>query len=178
MIQLTDTQLQVSLRALRDVIAPALKDSASHVVEQTHLVIATLEFAKQRLPHTRRFYREELRYFIAYGLEVAALIGDNNSSLADDIREKCQQGEEELQSPEADVEDYLLVNRRLRELISAAVDHAAGDPEEAALNRLVLDRLKGYLPYQRAWLLPFGLDPSPGGLPPVDQVDALNIPRT
>ena len=176
MIQLTDTQLQVSLRALREVIAPALKDSASHVVEQTHLVIATLEFAKQRLPHTRRFYREELRYFITYGLEVAELIGAEHPSLADDISEKCQHGEEELQRPEADVEDYLLVNRQLRELISAAVDQAASGPVEAALGRLVLERLKGYLPYQRAWLLPFGLDPSPGDLPPVDQVDALNTP--
>jgi hypothetical protein len=174
MIQLTDTQLQVALRALNDVIAPALQESASHVIEQTHLVIATLEFAKQRLPYTRRFYRQELLYFIDYASEVAALIATEDASLAEEIRNQCRSGQEELQRPEADAEDFVIVMRRLRELISSAVDRATGASVEAELSRLVVDRLKRFLPHQRTWLLPFGLDPAPDGLPSVDQLVELH----
>ena len=170
MIQLTDTQLQVALRALNDVVAPALQQSDSHVIEQMHLVIATLEFARQRLPHTRRFYRQELDYFTGYASEVAALISTEDASLAEQIRDHCQVGKEELQRPEAEAEDFVIASRKLRELISSAVDPAAGGPAEAELGRLVLDRLKRFLPHQRTWLLPFGLDPAPDGLPTVDQI--------
>ncbi len=173
MIQLTDTQLQVALRALNDVIAPALQESDSHVIEQAHLVIATLEFAKQRLPHTRRFYRQELLYFIDYASEVAALVAAEADILAEEISDQCRIGQEELQRPEAEAEDYVIVVRRLRELISSAVERTAGSAIEAELSRLVLERLKRFLPHQRTWLLPFGLDPAPDDLPAVDQIVEL-----
>ena len=51
MIQTFDTQLEVSLRAMRDVVAPALNDAESHVLEQFGLVLATLEFMRHRLPY-------------------------------------------------------------------------------------------------------------------------------
>ena len=61
MIQDFDSQLQVSLRALQEVVAPALAGAEKHVVEQLALATLTLGFVKQRLPEARRFYRWELR---------------------------------------------------------------------------------------------------------------------
>lgn len=170
MIQLFDTQLQVSLRALKEVVAPALRNGESHVVEQLHLVIATLEFARQRLPYTRSFYRLELQNCIRYAGEVSELVAAEDAPLAAELAELCRTGQQELDRPAADAEDHLLVTRKLRELIAAAVDRSVGKPYEDKLDQLVISHLKQFLPQQRSWFLPFGLDPAPEGLPKVEQI--------
>jgi len=168
MIQLPDTQLQVSLRALQEVVAPALKDSESHVVEQLQLVIATLGFARQRLPHMRSYYRRELDNYIHYGRDVSNLIEASDVPLAEQLSTQAQAGADLLQNPESDIEDYLIISRQLRELIASAVERAAGTDIEAGLNQLVIEKLRQILPHQRAWYTPFGLDPTPEALPTLE----------
>jgi hypothetical protein len=170
MIQLPDTQLQVALRALNDVIGPALKGSESHVLEQFQLVMATLAFAQQRLPYTRRFYRKELRYFIDYAQEVAALVADHDSESAQALLATSQIGSNELHRPEAEAEDYLIVTRGLREGVSAAVTRSSGKAHEEQLDRLITRKLQELLPQQRSWFVPFGLDPTPQDLPGIADI--------
>ena len=66
MNQSFDVQLQVSLRALNDIIVPTLvqTNADKHVIEQAQLVIATLSFLKLRLADARRFARAELRTYL------------------------------------------------------------------------------------------------------------------
>jgi hypothetical protein len=170
MISSFDTQLQVSLRALREVVAPALQHSEKHVIEQLHLAIATLDFAKQRLPYARRYYRLELENYISFAAEVRGLIGTDQPALRDQLAAAEHTGNAELLRPEAEVEDYLIVSRRLRELIAAAVPAAINKPYEHTLDLLILKRQEKLLLQQRAWCVPLGFDPKPEQLPSMDQL--------
>jgi hypothetical protein len=109
-----------------------------------------------------------LKNYIDYGRDVSNLIEASDASLAEQLSAQAQAGEDLLQSPESDIEDYLVVSRQLRELIASAVDGAAGTDIEPSLNQLVIEKLRQILPHQRAWYTPFGLDPTPEALPPLE----------
>lgn len=154
-----DVQLQVALRALNDVVAPALGAAEKHVVEQLHLAVATIGFVKARLPEARRYYRMELRYFVDLAAAAAETAGGDAT-----LDRLVGEGEAALASAEADIADYEAVTGRLRDAITALASHA--EPEtRARLDRLVLERSGELLPQYRQWALPFGLELKPEALP-------------
>ncbi|QIG54725.1 hypothetical protein G6N82_11680 [Altererythrobacter sp. BO-6] len=155
-----DVQLQVALRALTDVVAPALGEGAEkHVVEQLHLAVATISFVKTRLPEARRYYRMELRHFIDLA-EAAARMTGEDAALDAAVRD----GEAALRDAEADIGNYIEITRRLREEVAALASRTEGE-DRAALDRLVLDTSGELLAQYRQWALPFGLEPKPEELP-------------
>lgn len=169
MILSFDTQLQVSLRALREVVGPALKDGEKQAAEQLHLAIATLDFMRQRLPYARRYFRLELEGYIAQGLEVAALVRADQAALGDALAAAAAAGAAELGRPEAEVEDYILIIRKLRENISLAIAGAAGKPYERDLDRLIIRGQEKLVLGERAWCAPLGFEIKPEELPSLDR---------
>lgn len=168
MMQSFDTQLQVSLRALKDVVAPTLASAEGHVVEQLHLAIATLEFTRQRLPYARPYHRLELQKIIDLSREVADLVGDAQAADRDGLATASDAASELLDQPEAQVEEYLMSGRALRELISQAVRHSAGAAHEPALDKLIVERQRALFTLQRVWCAPLGLDHEAAALPTID----------
>lgn len=154
-----DVQLQVALRALNDVVAPALGGAEKHVVEQLHLAVATIGFVKARLPEARRYYRMELTHFVDLAGRAAQAAGAGGS-----LDAVIREGEAALASAEADSADYVEVTRRLRDEVTALVSRAEGEAR-ARLDRLVLDTSGELLPQYRQWALPFGLELKPETLP-------------
>lgn len=155
-----DSQLQVSLRALQDVVAPALAGAEKHAVEQLMLVIVTLGFVKTRLPDSRRFYRLELRSWIGLARDVAAICD------ADDrLNSAIQTAEAMLSDPEKDLADFERASRQLREAVTAASSDAVGKPNSERLDVAILDRHSEMLAQSRQWCLPFGFELQPELLP-------------
>ena len=172
MIQTFDTQLEVSLRALREVVAPALENAESHVVEQFNLALATLDFTRQRLPYARSFHRSELQHFMEFSADVREVIDADRPDIAQQLKNTEEEGSKQLASPEAEVEDYLMVSRQLRELIAEATQCSNGKPYEKQLDTLILQRQKDFFPAQRSWCQPLVLDTKPDELPTMD--DAIS----
>lgn len=154
-----DVQLQVALRALNDVVAPGLGDAEKHIVEQLHLAMATISFVKTRLPEARRYYRMELRHYIALARD-ASEIGKTNSELS----QIAAEGEAALADPEADIADYEAITGRLRDAVTA-LSSRSDNETRARLDRLVLDKSGELFPQYRQWALPFGLELKPEALP-------------
>lgn len=152
MIQDFDSQLQVSLRALQEVVAPALIGADKHVVEQLALATLTLGFVKQRLPEARRFYRWELGAY----LDLARTLGPSPALDAFIVDATV-----ELARAEADTADFETVNRRGRDAIAAFVD---ADASPAIVKR-VLEASKTIVDQQRLWCVPFGFELRPEDLP-------------
>ena len=175
MMQSFNTQLQVSLRALREVVAPALQNGEKHVVEQLHLALATLEFTKQRLPYARRYHRLELKNYLGFASEVRGIISDQ-LKLCEQLAAAEGTGKAELLRPEAEVEDYVLVTRQLRELIAAAIPLSIDKPYERELDLLVIRRQEQFLLQQRTWCTPFGFELKPDELPQLDQLLGTSDP--
>jgi len=169
MMQSFNTQLQVSLRALREVVAPALQNGEKHVVEQLHLALATLEFTKQRLPYARRYHRLELKNYLGFAAKVRGVINDQ-LKLCEQLAAAEGAGKGELLNPEAELEDYVLVTRQLRELIAATIPLSINKPYENELDMLVVRSQQQFLLQQRAWCTPFGFELKPDELPQLDQM--------
>lgn len=155
-----DVQLQVALRALNEVVAPALGQAEKHVVEQFQLAIATLGFVRTRLPEARRYYRMELRHYADLGRDAAALA--DNSAMLDPL---VATAEAMLADPEADIVDYERATRDLRDAVTMLIGRTAGSDAGRSLQRLILDRSGEMLPQYRQWASPFGLELKPDALP-------------
>jgi len=65
MNQSFETQVRIAIRALSDVIAPALAGADKHVVEQLQLTIATLGFVADRIPEATVWVGPRERHTIA-----------------------------------------------------------------------------------------------------------------
>lgn len=160
MIQNFDSQLQVALRALEEVVAPALAGSEKHVVEQLMLSIATIGFVKTRLPEARRFYRMELRSWLDLAEQAAAIAGR-----PEPLDNAIRAGHAALADPEADIAAFETASRHLRDLVTALSHAATGQDHQARLERLILDRSGDLVTQSRLWCLPFGFELQPENLP-------------
>ena len=160
MIQDFDSQLQVALTALQDVVAPALADGEKHVVEQLMLAIMTVRFVKQRLPESRSFYRMELRGWTDLARRVAEIGGEGEALAA-----PVAAGEAVLDDPEADLEAYSAAQRDLRDAITAAYAACSGKAKGSEIEAVILDGHGSLTEQNRLWLLPLGYEIQPETLP-------------
>jgi hypothetical protein len=161
-----DVQLQVALRALEEVVAPALDGTEKHVAEQLHLAIATLHFVKTRLPEARRYYRMELRSYMRLAEDAAALASRSLPERTAVLLNAIAAGQQALDDPEADLDAYQAATSNLRDLITGLSDASVGTPHAAELDKLILDRSGAILSQCRQWCTPFGFELKPEELAP------------
>jgi hypothetical protein len=160
MILSFDVQLQVALRALQDVVAPALADGEKHVIEQLHLAIVTIAFVKTRLPDARRFARMELGHFVQLAEDVASCAGGDA-----DISALVAQARDALSDPIADNAAFEALTSRLREAITALGSRCPHAATRDAIDRVVLNGSAALLGQYRQWTVPFGIELKPEELP-------------
>lgn len=165
MIQSFETQLQVSLRALNEIVAPALADADKHVIEQLHLVMAALGFMQARLSSEVGFQRAELEAYLALAEEVAADLKKHRGSACATLIEAVSAGRAALASATSEAGDYQRSTRGLRELVTALVTQSSSEAEAAGLQALVLARSGEMLGDARVWCLPLGFELDPDALP-------------
>lgn len=168
MNQSFESELQVVLRALGEVVLPALESAEKHVVEQLHLSMAALEFMRQRLPLAAQFYRRDLADYIALAVAAADLLQPYEASRASQLRALADDGRAALDDPLAAQADWVRVTRQLRRTVTLAIEASAKAPYEPALDQLVLDHASAVHMRARAWNLPFGFELRPQDLPSLD----------
>lgn len=160
MIQNFDAHLQVTLRALEEVVAPALGGAEKHVVEQLMLSIASIGFVKTRLPEARRFYRMELRSCIELAGESARIAG-----AVDAMSTALDTAKSALADPEADNAEFEAASRRLRDDVTALSYASVGHPYQKQLEAFILEKSDALVIQYRLWGLPFGFELKPETLP-------------
>lgn len=165
MIQSFETQLQVSLRALGEIVAPALAGADKHVIEQLHLVMAALGFMQARLSSEVGFQRAELEAYLALAEEVAANFKKHRGSACATLIEAVSVGRAALASATSQASDYQHSTRRLRELVTALITASSSEAEAADLQATVLARGGAMIGDARLWCLPLGFELDPDALP-------------
>jgi hypothetical protein len=164
-----DLQLRVVIRALRDVVLPAVDSGNRPALEQLHLSIATLVMAEARLPLAGGRLRAELANAIALAeaADAAALAAPLSTAKA------------VLEDPRADTRDLEIHKARLLTAVSTLVDDAPGDGARAdSLARAVVATSKPQFDLIRAWCLPAGFEPDPDEVPPIERLLAKPGPST
>lgn len=172
MNQSFDTELTVVLRALEEVVLPALAGAEKHVVEQLHLSMAALGFMRQRLPYAGRFFRGELVSYAALARAAADLIGSHDPIGADELRALAERGHGLLQRPGTDWAEYVEAARGLRAAIGSVIERGANAPYARDLSDLIIATSSQTHLQARAWYLPFGFELRPETLPSLDLSDA------
>ena len=165
MIQSFETQLRVSLRALGEIVAPALAGADKHVIEQLHLVMAALGFMQARLSSEVGFQRAELEAYLALAEEVAANFKKHRGSACVTLIEAVSAGRAALASATSEADDYQHSTRRLRELVTALITDLSSEAEAADLQAMVLARSGAMIGDARLWCLPLGFELDPAALP-------------
>ncbi len=171
-------QIPALIKALTDVVIPAVDPANKLAQEQAQLIVGTLHLMAQRLPLQYRYDRHELDSFIALADELAshgAAIAEAAAALSA-LADGAAGGRALLARAGVEPPQLEAANRRLREQIGAVVSAAAtaaDSPALQALNRAVLVHSKDLLLRERSWLAIQGWEgKEPAHLPSVETLIA------
>lgn len=160
MIYNFDAQLQGALRALEEVVAPALGSGEKHVVEQLMVSIATIGFVKTRLPQARRYYRNDLRGWIAFADEASAIAG-----AFEPLDSARIAGAALLDDPEADLGDFEAASRRVADAATLLSHQSVSQPFQSRLDVAIFAWGEARIGQYRQWCSLFGFELLPETLP-------------
>lgn len=167
-----ENDLRGVVKALSDVVQPALDPADPLAAEQLRLAINYLEFVRTRLdfmPARRRF---ELRDNLALARALVALAGELVDGLAVEVESAMDEGERLLSSPDASAEALRAAAAKLAAASRMVVRESASSPAKLRdeVERTVLDRSRERILFERSWFLPIGGDRKADEVPSLAQL--------
>lgn len=162
MVPDSSLQLAVVIKALREVVAPAVDPANRLAVEQLHLSIATLGLVQQGLPLAHARARREMLNALALAEAVRAAGG------GDALGEAMAGARATLDDPRTGEPALNEARRALLVQTEAAVAASAGTQAQQAVARAVVAASRAQFDLARAWCLGAGFETGTEGLPALD----------
>lgn len=168
----SEIQIASMIKAMKDVVLPAIDPVNRLAVEQSQLIIGMLGLMQHQLPLQFRFDRDELRRLSNTLGELEALAA-TDAALADQaapLRELRAGSEQLLKACAVDPAELQARVRLLREEIGDFTAEALRQGAAATvprIERVVLDLSREQLLRDRALTAPQGWDPDPAALPSI-----------
>ena len=157
-------QLQASIKALTDVVLPAVDPDNKLAQEQTRLVIGMLGLMLQRLPLAYRYELDELSRFLKLGEDLRGVAGTapraadalqalySSLERGHDVRKRARAEPQELESANFDLRE------KIGTLVTALCSGATA-AEFKPVSQLVMDHAEQQLLRERAFVAPQGWEP-------------------
>lgn len=148
-------QLTAAIKALKDVVLPALDPAHRLAQEQGGLVVSMLELLAARLPLLYRYERDELVRFVELAADLAQA-GAGQPGL-EALRQGEAAGREVLARARAEPAELAQASLRLREAtgaLVAAVHRGPETPARQAVDRHVMAHAREQLLRERAFVAP------------------------
>jgi len=173
----TDNGLGAAIKALTEVVAPALASDNPVAREQLKLVVQFLEFHRERLPNALDRDRFELRQSLALAERLFDLSAPCLADESERLGTAIVHGRELDDANWVRASQARRVTAALETACSAAVRGAAElEPNlRRPIERAVVEAASGFLEGERAWFAPQGFEPDPAALPALE--DALGATR-
>jgi hypothetical protein len=168
----TENTLRGVVKALTDVIGPAIDPSDALAKEQLRLVVDYLEFVRERLD---ALYGRE-RFELSHHLEMARTLHALEPACSPQAREKLtaalRDGNDVRARPGAGVPALKSATAALASAIRSLVREAAtfDEPVRRRIERAVIDATEGRVKFDRAWYLPLGFEPAPSEVLPLSDL--------
>jgi hypothetical protein len=166
-----DLQLQTAIRALSEVVAPALDPDNGMASEQLQLVIGMLHLMAAQLPLQARYDRDELSRLLEFSYALSAAVDvDGHSQIITTLMAANVAASVLLSQVTADPADILPAIRALRTHTGALITAVYRDSSDTARSRitaLVLAHAEQQLLRERAWLAPMGWESRPADVPAI-----------
>jgi hypothetical protein len=160
-----DLQLRVVIKALSEVVAPAVGPNNRLALEQFHLSLATLGFIESRLPLVRKRVRRELQNAIALAEAVAPVAQGATPIVAAVAAARAALTDADVDTGELETHKTCLLAAA-----SAVVNASSDAATDLALAKAVVAASRSQFDLTRAWGLPAGFEPNPAEVPPLDDL--------
>lgn len=171
----TDNALRAAVKALDDVIRPALDPSNALAVEQAKLVSAYLRLCLERLPYLYDRNRFEVGHYLEMAEALVGRVANAPERVIQALDDAIEAGRAVLTRPGARIPELQEAAEHLAAAISALVRLVDGDADaQAMVEKTVLQLSRSYIDAQRSWFLPQGWEPDPSAVPDIGQ--ALHLP--
>lgn len=170
-----EVQIQSMIKALTDVVLPAIDPANKLAQEQSRLVIGMLGLMARQLPLQFRFDCDELARLLRFAEDLQHHAGTGaatDRSLAR-LAEQATAAKAVLARAQAGPDAVLLAVRSLREASGAVVTAAFQEADPAGRARVqesVLSMSEAQLLRDRSWLLSQGWEPDPKAIPPIESL--------
>lgn len=169
-----EIQITSVIKAVKDVLIPAIDPSNKLAVEQAQLVIGLLSLLARQLPLQFRFDRDELARLVATAEAMGSNIKNTNPEVTtalDQLASSCLAGSRVLDHCRLDPAALVARVRELRATMGAVVSALASTDDieiQLQAEKLVLDMSKEQLLRDRSLVKPQGWEPNPAALPDIE----------
>lgn len=168
-------QIPTLVKAMTDVVLPAVDPQNKLAQEQAQLIIGSLSLMAQRLPLQYRYDRHELQSFVSLAGELEQAAGDapEVSASVDALQTVVRQGQDVLSRAGAEPVELEQANLELRHAVGQVIQASLALPDTArrgALEQAVMAHGEAMLQRERSWLAPQGWEGKDTTLPPLDEL--------
>ncbi|MCK9284177.1 MAG: hypothetical protein M0P39_07835 [Rhodocyclaceae bacterium] len=162
-----EIQIQSMIKAMMEVVLPAVDPSNELAVQQAQLVVGHLSIFAQRLPLQYRYDRDALDRLIALAADLKAAGAGGDSSL----EQAAGIGAKVLERAKADPAELVQAARALTAAMDTSIRKVFAEGDEATQSRVekvTLAMGREQLLRDRAWLIMQGWEPDPASVPAID----------
>lgn len=167
-----EVQIRSAVKALTDVVLPAVDPNNKLAQEQTQLVIGMLRLMGEQLPFRYRFDRDELTRLIAYSEKIRAAVqgAASTTKAVTELSTATAAAQKALAGAITTPEELVQAVKRMRAATGEVATQAYRDGEpdsRSAIRDLVLELSEAQLLRERSMYLAQGWEPNPKAIPPI-----------
>ncbi|GAC1355286.1 MAG: hypothetical protein NVSMB34_08380 [Variovorax sp.] len=164
--------LGAAVKALTQVVAPAVDPHNPLAVEQLRLVGLYLDFLTQQRPHERRLAWKDLSLQCDLARQAGSILNAALPDMGRRLLQAVERAEAQLRLPIAPTSHWEHLHGELAELLAEAIATASSADATLrdALDSLVLSYAREQLLLHRVWFLPYGFEARPDSLPTLEGV--------
>jgi hypothetical protein len=169
MMDHTDTTLRAAVKALEEVVAPAVDPEDPLAIQQLRLVIDALRFLRDRLDYLHDRYRFEVGHHLALAKSITDDAAACSAASARTLHEAIEAADAVFTRADARDPELRSASAALAAAIRTVVRDAAGTHNEAGrrIEQRIVSATARQVVADRAWHWPQGFDPDPAGAVPL-----------
>ncbi|MCC2655340.1 MAG: hypothetical protein K0Q76_448 [Panacagrimonas sp.] len=171
-----DLQIKSILKAMTDVVLPAVDPDNKLAQEQARLCMGLLGLMARQLPLQFRFDCDELARLSAYSAELQRIAGDGGAqtrAAITSLEKTAAEASALLERAKAAPVEIEMAVRSMREATGSVISSVFRDGDAAAQDRVqkaTLAMSKEQLLRERAWVITQGWEPDPKSVPPIEEL--------
>lgn len=178
MVPTITARLRTMMKAMQEVVLPAVDPNHSIAQEQARLVLGSLNLILQQVDFAHAFEVVEAREMQSLGKELAALLKANSAPEAAKSIPEINAASAAIEDPLTPTTALQQINQALRGTIGSLIQ-AGESSGDAALIKQIAQRVLAYaesqLTRERSWIAATGFEP-PGATLPI--AEAIKITTT
>lgn len=174
----SEVQLASMMKAMTDVVIPAIDAKNDLAMQQAQLIVGMLNLMAHQLPIQFRFDRDELQRLVK-SAEGLSLLSSNDSAVSTAVEQLAASSDAALRVLEhctldpAELVASVKTMREATSMLMAAVSRSNDKAAFTTVEQAVLALSKEQLLRDRSLLLVQGWEPDPAAIPPIETLLGL-----